>query len=115
MAFFADGDRRIVDLERDLQLIPAGSGSDGTHDFILRGPDFEVSFWARRKVARVEDADANLPPPRRTLVTWVVAGIAATTDSSSHDVQQIIAEALSAYRYAHGGPQGQLVEVLFSR
>lgn len=115
MAFFVDEDQRIIDLERHLQLIIAGGGSDGTHDFALRGADFEISFWARRAVARVEGADPELPAPLRTLVTWTASGINPSPDTDREEVLQIIAEALAAYKFAHGGPEGQLVEVLFSK
>lgn len=115
MAFFVNGDRRIIDLERQLQFVPAGSGSDGTHEFILRGADFEVSFWAHREVSRVEGADAALPAPLRTLVTWEVAGVNSAHCTSREGVMQMIGETLTAYKFAHGGPVDQLVEVQFTQ
>lgn len=56
-----------------------------------------------------------MPPPLRTLVTWTVAWVNPPPDWSRGEVLQVITEAFKAYKYAHGGPEGQLVEVQFSK
>jgi hypothetical protein len=113
VTFIVSEDRRVFDPDRELGLFYEGGSTDGIHQFALRGPAIEVSFLARRKVARIEGADPELPPQLRTLVTWKVDNLIPPRGWGREQFKQVVREALTACKFAHGGPEGQLVEVLF--
>lgn len=104
---------RTYDSERGLELFTAGSGPDGYRYFRIAGPSGEIKFTVHMEAEPNAAAEQN-PDQPKNMIVWVVhptRGAFAQLGQAASD--DIIRDALTAYKGSHGRPANQPVKVLF--
>ena len=109
MAFLAHNKaRQTVDSQRHLELVPAGSSSEGDRYFEIRGERI-----AGRFAAYIATPTANDALRQACDFIWIVNSVSCPPEQRS-TFKEVIVEALLAYKFAHGYPQDQSAGVMFA-
>ena len=112
--FTADvAQKRTFDDVRGYELLPAGGGPEHKN-FILSGPAFHYRFSGSIGSEPVPGVDQSLHASLSKVLIWYVFNMSKLVQGWTIDeTRQLITEALTAYKAAHGYPEGQAVRVVF--
>ena len=117
MAFVADPtELRTIDIDRGLELLTNGGASDGNRRFkIVRTDGAEVSFSTSWFPDQERQWRLDHPSTTNPTVHFVDPWRGQFRDQTRQETDQVIREALTAFKDIHGLPANSEVVVRFSR
>lgn len=95
------------DSDLGIQLLTDGGSSDGTRFFKLVGPSINFRFFALARSAPL-DRNAEATEWQVQTISFQLPGMTLV------ETQQVIAEALIAFKDIHGLPKTQVTEALIN-
>ena len=116
MAFLADpAELRTIDIDRGLELFTNGGGSDGNRRFkIVRTDGAEVGFSTSWFSDRERQWRHDHPSAMNPTVHFVDPRRGQFGDQTRQETDEVIREALTAFKDVHGLPANSQVIVKFT-